>query len=683
MKRFLAIFLLVAVLFCSVSFPSFSASNNHQMLTHLNGSNFLRSTLDFRDYSDFDRLFDGDTSAVHLDDQNKGVPEPNGIFSASWLSSGDVKSIVIDLGAQYELSQINTYWGWAPEKNPVWNRWEFNPPTSYKIYVSDTEEGLYLVDPVIEVTDIADGDIGIADSVAEFSAVGRYVRIEAVCRAGYYALREVEFFGAEFPKITSLGASIRLEKGNTPAGLRFGARIDKSLLGNEGNSEYGFYLLPSYMLEAGETLVEYLKDGEGETLKVVARRILEQDESTITYTAVITNIPESAYSQEIVAVPYAVIDEETVYFDEMRKSFAGVAHTAIEHHSAEIGDEWYEALTLIAENHENLIEYYDVDAAAAKLGLDHINAVLPASLFVDVGAEYIGYKIDGSYKVDADTLYKLSETPCIGTGKIAWVNYHDSGSWSSGSEQPEFAPVDLLDDPIYMSMILPSERATYMSTRTSGAFLVGSDDRWTNIMTIGAIYKNQAVNLPDDAEFTLCISDINLAMRTTNSDGWFEAINVKIPTMYNQLYYLPWTLESTLGTYKISDRITYFDDHVEVKLYGRDLNATDAKSVSDEVQECVYHYWGRRYNFDCLGSEILGLVSSYKIWIKEPESSEYLVAAIGADWRDADGNIKQAFSGKNYAVSTTPVTLIGHTVPLSRYRDIMDSEKVQEILGID
>ena len=105
--------------------------------------------------------------------------------------------------------------------------------------------------------------------------------------------------------------------------------------------------------------------------------------------------------------------------------------------------------------------------------------------------------------------------------------------------------------------------------------------------------------------------------------------------------------------------------------------------LSDKIEQCVYHYWGSKYYFDCKGSEVLGIVCSYKVWIKEPEASEYLVASIGADWRDEQGTVLQAFAGKKYAVTTTPVTLIGHTVPLSRYRDIMDSEKVQEILGIN
>ena len=155
-----------------------------------------------------------------------------------------------------------------------------------------------------------------------------------------------------------------------------------------------------------------------------------------------------------------------------------------------------------------------------------------------------------------------------------------------------------------------------------------------------------------------------------------------MPRPYNCLYYLPWTLGDKLGVYEVTDRVTIFDDHAEIKLYGRDLNATDAKAISDEVQQCVYHYWGSKYYFDCSGSEVLGIACSYKIWVKEDSASEYLVASIGADWRDSNESALQAFAGKKYAVGTTPTTLVGHNVPLSQYREVMDSEKVQEILGI-
>lgn len=694
MKRVFSLALVFAVLLTCTPFPSFSAKNSHTRLAHLNSTNIIKTDVAIDPISNLDRLFDGDSSASHADTRPAEEPDGNGFFGKTWRSAGETGYIIIDLGDVYELSQINTYWGWAPEAKPDWNRWKFNAPSSYKIYVSDTEEGLFNAEPVAEVTGITEGENGLADSFASVSAVGRYVKIVSVYTAGHYSLREIEFFGTLSPRTTPLGANIRLEEDGLSAGLRFGAKIEKAVLGIEGewsydpNSdfEFGMFLLPANKLEAGETLEEYLKSGGNNALKIVAKKILSQDDSTITYTAVLTGIPESAYNQSIVAVPYSTKNGVTTYYDDLSKSYAGVAKSAMESYQngnpMGISSSQYNSLKPIAESYVEPIGYYDVDAAAKKLGLDYINATLPASVFIDIGTKYLGYKIDGTYKVDADTLRKLAETPCIGDGTIRWKDCQDVGSWTGNPEQPEYAPVDLLNDPVYMSMLLPSERNCYMESRINAAFMDVAEDSWYNVMTIGAVYKNADVEIPDDAEFTLCISNINLAVRTTKSDGWYEAVNIPVPTMYNQMYYLPWQLEGELGTHKLKDRITYYDDHVEIKLTGADFNATEAKKVSDEVEQCVYHYWGKKHYFDCKGSEVLGVACSYKVWVKEPEASEYLVAAIGADWRDADENALQAFAGYKYAVTTTPTQLVGHNVELSRYRDVMDTEKVQQILNI-
>ena len=300
-----------------------------------------------------------------------------------------------------------------------------------------------------------------------------------------------------------------------------------------------------------------------------------------------------------------------------------------------------------------------------------------------------GYEINGGvYWVDEETVRRLANTPCRGDGGIKWLGFKNCGSWStSGNVQPEIAPANLINDPLYMSMILPSERRCYLADRINASFLDVADDKWINVMTIGAVYKNKDIEIPDDAKFTLCISDINLALRTTKSDGWYEAINVKVPKMTEQLYYLPWPLEHTLGTYKFPEdenRITYFDDHVEITLYGYDLNATEAKKEAEGVHQCVYHFWGQKHYFQCKGSEVLGLASSFKIWVKEPEAAEYLTVGIGADWRDSSEKPLQAFAGYKHAVTNEPTVVAGHTVPTEKWDEIVgdESEKIQKIMGL-
>ena len=692
-KKLVSLFMAVVMLSVCASFPTFSA-DTHEKLTHLTGVSLVDTDVVHKSFSNPDRLFDGDSSASHANIQGATDPDGNGVFGYMWLEAGDTNYITIDLGGIYDLSQINTYWGWAPQAKPIWNSWEYAVPASYTIYVTNTIEGLESATPVKTVSGLYENSMGIADvSTANFSATGRYVKIvHTFGGGGCFALRELEFFGAEKLPITTLGASIRLEDDEVPTGLRFGASVDKTALGIGENWEYdkdselefGFYLLPEEKLGNYDSLTKYLANGEGEALKVVARNILSQNEDSIVYTAVLTKIPESNFETSIVAVPYLRTADTVTYFKETTKSYMDVAVVAKSSYEKgnpnNITKEQYDVLLEITKDYVAPLTYYDIDAAAQAKGLNYNNATLPASIFVDLGENYLGYKIDGTYKVDEDTLRMLTTVDCIGDGKIKWVNFQDCGSWTGNLEQPEYAPVDLLDDPIYMSMVLPSERRCFLETRTNGSFLDVAEDKWVNIMTIGAVYRNLDVEIPDDAEFTLCLSDVNLAVRTTKSDGWYEAINLKVPTVYNHMYYLPWQLS---GTLELKNRITYFDDHVEIKLTGADFNGTEAKKVMSQVEQCVYHFWGQMHYFDCKGSEVLGVASSYKVWVKEPEAQNYLVAGIGADWRDANGGILQAFAGAKHAITNTPKTILGHNVEPSRYRDVMDTEKVQEILGID
>ncbi len=323
--------------------------------------------------------------------------------------------------------------------------------------------------------------------------------------------------------------------------------------------------------------------------------------------------------------------------------------------------------------------FLDVQAASLEIkskGYDDSHFFVPMD-------EVKGYEINGGiYWLDAETIRRLVNIPVRGTGRIKWIGYEDCGSWTGNKEQPEFAPADKINDPIFMSMFLPSEGVCFLESRKNPSFLDVAEDKWVNVMTIGAVYRNYDYELPDDAEITLCISDINLAVRTTKSNGWYEAINIKSPTVYNHMFYLPWQLEPQLGTYTLNDRITQYSDHVEIKLTGADFNATRAKKLHDEVKECVFHFWGQMHYFDCKGSEVLGVASSFKMWIKEPEWANHLVVGIGADWRDTAGSPLQAFAGYKHTVTAEPKVVIGHNVEPSRYDEVMDSEKVQEILGI-
>ena len=138
--------------------------------------------------------------------------------------------------------------------------------------------------------------------------------------------------------LTNLGASIRPETDEHSAGLRFGASFNKADFGIEGTYAYegaditfGMLIIPEFVLEnAGyESIEDYYKNFEGQkTLDVPAKKIYAQNETSVSYTAVLIDIPETNYTSVICALPYAIVDGEYYFGDEMRASFYGIAWVA-------------------------------------------------------------------------------------------------------------------------------------------------------------------------------------------------------------------------------------------------------------------------------------------------------------------------------------------------------------------
>ena len=173
----------------------------------------------------------------------------------------------------------------------------------------------------------------------------KYFKVDVTKTAGTWLVWvESTFTGTPEPlaeePVTALGANIRLEGNGLSAGIRFGADVDKALAGIEGTYTYaddaevkfGMFLLPEEMLGENDTLTAYLEaqeDGIGDALDIVARNILAQDDDMIQYTAVLIDIPETAWDQTIVAVPYMLVDGAYTYFEEKTQSYVGVAEKAI------------------------------------------------------------------------------------------------------------------------------------------------------------------------------------------------------------------------------------------------------------------------------------------------------------------------------------------------------------------
>ena len=319
------------------------------------------------------------------------------------------------------------------------------------------------------------------------------------------------------------------------------------------------------------------------------------------------------------------------------------------------------------------IKYYDVRAAGAR---GSTYSADDSEYFIE-GVE--GYYIDElTFMLDEETMWRIVDVPCTGTGAVKWKGYKDKNAGETEDRFDGVLYADKINDPIYAFMCLPSQRATVMGRVNAGNHYE-YDDKYVKIVTIGAIYNNSDMPIPDDAEFTICVGRTTLLL-CTEEKGWYMSCELATPAKPNSIYYLPWSLEHTLGTMKLdASRVTLVDDHYEIKMTGAELNGADGRDKG--ATGSVLHFWGENVMLDP-DDEVLGVVTSFECWIKEEEWAPYVAAAIGADWRDSQNKISQVYSGYNYALTTEPTIVFGHNVGPYAYDDVMDSEKVQQLLGL-
>ena len=178
----------------------------------------------------------------------------------------------------------------------------------------------------------SDGII-IDEFTGDVSAV-KYIKL-TMTYGSRTAINEFYVTGTENTSgLFSKGAQMRLDNGTVTAGLRFATTIDKATYGigesysyaDNNGVTFGMYLLPTDKLGEYSTLLEYINANTlGDAVNVVGKNVYSQDANALTYTAVLTQIPETGYNRDVVALPYVISNGTTVYGTEMTRSYYSVA----------------------------------------------------------------------------------------------------------------------------------------------------------------------------------------------------------------------------------------------------------------------------------------------------------------------------------------------------------------------
>lgn len=116
---------------------------------------------------------------------------------------------------------------------------------------------------------------------------------------------------AESP-VSTLGVAYREEGDTYGNGVRFGSELDKTAANYNEIRESG--TLVALQSVVGESAT--LTTDTANCSKVKRTTVLSEDESTLQYSLVVTNIPENAKSSVLVARPYVELNDGTILYGE-------------------------------------------------------------------------------------------------------------------------------------------------------------------------------------------------------------------------------------------------------------------------------------------------------------------------------------------------------------------------------
>ena len=449
-KKILSIIMALAIVLTMASFPAFAAE---PVATGITVSNAAYPS----------PLWGKHTSNGATKSLDKAVDGDATTFFSSDQYNGKNYDLVFVLETAGTLDSLTINWGGAA--------WGEMAPEAYKVSVAGEDEvfteilsyeGLYDTTAAAEAyagyqhVSGSKGGANIKINVTETGlnvANAKYLKITVVKstnRASIYEIAATVIPGGTTPEepkpevkedtVEALGANIRLATETVSAGLRFGATVNKADLLIEGDYVYdeasdvqlGMYLLPAEMLAESETLEDYIAAGKTEALDVPAKKVYAQDDETITFTAVLVDIPAEAYAKEIVAVPYVKVAEDVTYFEEKDQSYTGVAQAAFDANEAG-------TVTLTEEQLKALKDILGIEdePAAATYTVNYVDAEGNAIAVAKNGAGFVGDEVtETAVEVEGYTADKASETITLVDG-VNTITFTYTKNEEPAPEEPE------------------------------------------------------------------------------------------------------------------------------------------------------------------------------------------------------------------------------------------------------
>lgn len=264
-----------------------------------------------------------------------------------------------------------------------------------------------------------------------------------------------------------------------------------------------------------------------------------------------------------------------------------------------------------------------------------------------------------TYKLGKNAMLSLENKHLAGDGSVIWNGWSNINESASKDMLSGVLKVRYSDDPVYMSMKLPSEAVhSTVSHRVNGSILHYQPAGFSNLINIGAIYAPDASALP--STFTVCLGKMTVYTLSNDANAKWELHEQhQVPKSF-ALYQLPWTSSGDTN-YPISEsNITRYDNYIRFQL-----------SKSDLTDKCLHFFGGNSYAIDIPNCR--AIVCMFEAWTETAGVAEKIFAAIGADQRNGSGTVRQAFSGRNWNVRTDKRVVIGHNISDALYDELRDT----------
>jgi len=301
-------------------------------------------------------------------------------------------------------------------------------------------------------------------------------------------------------------------------------------------------------------------------------------------------------------------------------------------------------------------------------------------------AEYIVVQND-TYKVDKATMLSLPNKKLVGNGSVAWKDWDSIHQGWKDAENADMLSSALkaryADDPVYLSMKLPSEANFKVETidRVIRPGMRASDYAATDLVTvnnIAAIYAVDYENLPD--EVVICIGNMSLYTLSKEPNAkWRLHDKCSIPEGYG-MFSLPWNSANETTTSIPDTQISIRDNYIRFT-----LSKNDFSPVTDMVENSVgraLHFWGKHQGLDL--SNTAAIITFLEVWTETEGVDDNLYVAIGCDRKNATRTkISQLFWGRNVLLDKEKKIIAGHNISDALYDQLRDTPNDPRLVYAD